>query len=83
MPNLETLLDMVAEKLHGELGKAWYLSVDMTYKYSQIPLQLLTAKHCNFQVFGGESTGTYRFVTEFFMVRWLCRQNFKKYRICY
>ena len=38
----------------------------MTYAYAQVPLHLLTAKHCNFQIIGGESTGTYRFVTSFY-----------------
>ena len=45
MPNLDNLLDMVAEKLDNEEGEAWYSSVDMTYAYGQIPLHLLTAKH--------------------------------------
>ena len=66
MPNLENLLDMVAEKLDSENGEAWFSSVDMTYAYGQIPLHLLTAKHCNFQIIGGESTGTYRYVTGFY-----------------
>ena len=66
MPNLENLLDMVAEKLDSENGEAWFSSVDMTYAYGQIPLHLQTAKHCNFQIIGGESTGTYRFVTGFY-----------------
>ena len=66
MPNLESLLDMVAEKLDTEKGEAWFSSVDMTYAYGQVPLHLLTAKHCNFQIMGGESTGTYRFVTGFY-----------------
>ena len=38
----------------------------MTYAYGQILLHHLTAKHCNFQIIGGESTGTYRFVTGFY-----------------
>ena len=38
----------------------------MTYAYGQVPLHPLTAKHCNFQIIGGESTGTYRFVTGFY-----------------
>ena len=38
----------------------------MTYAYGQVPLHPLTAKHCNFQIIGGESTGTYRFVTSFY-----------------
>ena len=37
----------------------------MTYAYGQVPLHLLTAKHCNFQIVGGESTGTLRLVTGF------------------
>ena len=57
---------MVAEKLDTEKGEAWFSSVDMTYAYGQVPLHLLTAKHCNFQIIGGESTGTYRFVTGFY-----------------
>ena len=66
MPNLEILLDMVAEKLDKEKGHAWLSSVDMKYANGQVPLHLLTAKQCNFQIIGGESTGTLRFVTEFY-----------------
>ena len=66
MPNLDNLLDMVAEKLDTEEDEAWFSSVDMTYAYGQVPLHQLTAKHCNFQIIGGESTGTYRFVTGFY-----------------
>ena len=40
--------------------------MDITYAYGQVPLHLQTAKHCNFQIIGGESTGTYRFVTGFY-----------------
>ena len=66
MPKLDNLLDIVAEKLDNENGEAWYSSVDMTYAYGQVHLLSLTAKHCNFQIIGGESTGTYRFVTGFY-----------------
>ena len=55
MPNLDNLLDMVAEKLDNENGEAWYSSVDMTYAYGQVPLHSLMAKHCNFQIIEGES----------------------------
>ena len=48
MPNLDNLLDMVAEKLDNENGEACYSSVDMTYAYGQVPFHPLTAKHCNF-----------------------------------
>ena len=60
MPNLDKLLNLVAEKLDSEKEE------DMIYAYGQVPLQLLTAKHCNFQIIGGESTGLYRFVTGFY-----------------
>ena len=64
MPNLENLTDMVEERIVKE-GEAWYSSVDLTYAYGQIPLHLLTAKKCNFKIIGGESTGTYCFITVF------------------
>ena len=63
MPNLDNLIDMIAEKLDEKEGEAWYSSVDMTYAYGQIPLQELTKRQCNFQFVGGKSTGTYRFTT--------------------
>ena len=63
MPNLENLMDMVAETIDGKEGQVFYSSIDMKYAYGQIPLEESTAKHCNFQIIGGKSTGTYRFVT--------------------
>ena len=66
MPKVENLLDMVAEKLDVETGESWFSSVDMTYAYGQVPLHISTAKHCNFQIIGGESSGTYRFVSGFY-----------------
>ena len=38
----------------------------MTYTYGQVPLHELTSKHCNFQIIGGKSTGTWRFYTGFY-----------------
>ena len=59
MPNLEHLVDMVAEQLDTENeGIAWYTSLDMQYAYGQVPLNKETAKHCNFQIIGGKATGT-------------------------
>ena len=52
MPNLEILIDMIAQKLDKEKGEAWYSSVDMTNAYGQVPLHELTKKHCNFQIVG-------------------------------
>ena len=63
MPNLENLMDMVAEKIDGKEGQVFYSSVDMKYAYGQMPLDESTAKHRKFQIIGGKSTDTYRFVT--------------------
>ena len=38
MPNLDNLIDMIAEELEERKGEAWYSSVDMTYAYGQVPL---------------------------------------------
>ena len=57
---------MIAEELDKQVGEAWCSSVDMTYAYGQVPLHELTKKHCNFQLVGGKSTGTYRFTTGFY-----------------
>ena len=67
MPNIEHLVDLVAEQLDNkENGKALYTSLDMRYAYGQVPLDEDTSKHCNFQFIGGKATGTYRFVTGFY-----------------
>ena len=63
MPNLENLMDMIAEKSDGKEREVWYFSVDMKYAYGLVPLGESTAKHCNFLIIGGKTTGTYRFVT--------------------
>ena len=58
-------MNLVAEKLDNEKG-SWYATLDLTYAYGQIPLDLLTAKHCRNQIIGGEFTGTYRFIEGFY-----------------
>ena len=66
MPNRDNLIDMIAEELEKNEKQAWYSSVDMTYAYGQIPLHELTKRHCNFQIVGAKSTGTYRFTTGYY-----------------
>ena len=67
MPNLDNSIDLIAEKLdEKKTGEAWYSSVDMTYAYGQVPLHELTKRHCNFQIIGGKSTGTFRFTTGYY-----------------
>ena len=63
MPNLENLMDMIAEKIEGQEGEVLYSSVDLKHAYGQVPLHENTARHRNFQIIGGKSTGTYRFIT--------------------
>ena len=52
VPNLENLIDMIAEKLDKEEREAWYSSVDMTYAYGQIPLHELTKNTVIFKLSG-------------------------------
>ena len=63
MPNLENLMDMLAEKIEGQEGEVLYSSVDLKYAHGQVPLPKNTARYCNFQIIGGKLTGTYRFLT--------------------
>ena len=63
---MENLLDMIAEKIIKERDENWCSSLVMTYAYEQVPLHPETAKQCNFYSIGGEATGTYRFVTDFY-----------------
>ena len=49
MPNLEHLVDQVAEQLDKEQEKALYTSLNMRYAYGQGPLDENTAKHSKFQ----------------------------------
>ena len=62
MSNQERLMDNVAENVSAkEEGKVFFTSLDMQYAYGQTVLHPVTARHFNFQVVGGESTGTYAF----------------------
>ena len=63
MPNLENLMDMIAEKIEGQEGEVLYSSVDLKHAYGQVPLHENTARHRYFQIIGGKSTGTYRVIT--------------------
>ena len=67
MPNLEHLVDMVAEPLDTEnKGIACYISLDMQYANGPVPFNKETAKHCNFQILGGKTIGTYRYIRGFY-----------------
>ena len=43
-----------------------FSKIDLKYAYSQITLHPEIRKHCNFNILGGKSTGTYQFVNGFY-----------------
>ena len=68
MPNIECRIDSISQEITNKTveGQAWFTTIDLKYAYSQIPLHPDTAKHLNFNLVSGESTGTYRFLTGFY-----------------
>ena len=59
-PNLERLMEKVTEIIIGKQeGEVLFTSLDKPYAYEQTILHPETAKHCNFQIIGSETTGTY------------------------
>ena len=65
MPNLENLMESVAEIITGKQeGDVWFTSLDMVYAYVQRVLHPETAT--KFQIIGGETTGTYAFKTWYY-----------------
>ena len=68
MPNIEMLIDTISQHhTNTQNGQhAYFTTLDLKYAYSQLKLHHDTAKHCNFNIICGESTGTYRFKTGFY-----------------
>ena len=67
MPYDDELLDGVSQIVTANANGTLYFSVlDLKYAYSQLNLTAETAKQCNFNIIGGQSTGTYRFLTGFY-----------------
>ena len=44
----------------------WFSKKDLKYAYRQKTLDNTIAKHCNFSILGGKTTGTYRFLNGFY-----------------
>ena len=68
-PNIETLIDSVGEQLTDPSTanmEPWFSSIDLKYAYGQLPLDKETSNHCNFNMVGGDATGTFRFLTGFY-----------------
>ena len=68
MPNIEMLIYTISQHLTDTQNdqKAYFTTLDLKYAYDQLKWHQDTAKHCNFNIICGESTGTYRFKTGFY-----------------
>ena len=67
MPNIHELIDNVALQISEKPnGRVWFSNLDLKNAYSQLQLCNQTSKQCNFSIVGGETTGTYRFLTGFY-----------------
>ena len=67
MPNVDELIDGVSQIVTANTnGKLYFSVLDLKYAYSQLKLTAETAKQCNFNIIGGQATGTYRFLTGFY-----------------
>ena len=53
-------------KLKQKTGTLYFSKIDLKYAYSQVPLHEDTQKHSNFNILGGNATGTYRFINGFY-----------------
>ena len=47
-------------------GQYLFSKIDRKFAYSQLPLDENIQKHCNFNILGGRTTGTYRFINGFY-----------------
>ena len=67
MPNLFEFTDNVAVTISGhDKRNIWFSSIGLKYAYSQIPLSKKASNQCNFNIVGGEVTGSYHFKTGFY-----------------
>ena len=67
MPNVDELIDGVSQIItSASEGSLYFTVLDLKYAYSQIRLTAETAKQCNFNIVGGNATGTYRFLAGFY-----------------
>ena len=62
---MDTIACKVSE-LKQKTGTLYFSKIDLNYAYIQVPLHEETQKHCNFNILGGNATGTYRFINSFY-----------------
>ena len=68
MQNIDCLMDNIAQSISesSHEGEVLFSAIDLRYAYSQPPLDEAKAKQFNFDIVGGQATGTYRFITGFY-----------------
>ena len=68
MPNIDNLIDTKQQNLNSNTSHkiAYFSILDLKYAYGQLNLDREIARHCNFNIFSSESTGTDRFNTGFY-----------------
>ena len=67
MPNVDELIDGVSQVITVKAAGSLYFTVSvLKYAYSQIRSNTDRAKKGNFNIVGGQATGTYRFLTGFY-----------------
>ena len=67
MPNMEELISRISRKIsEGKQGELSATKLDFDYAYDQIKLDENTKNICIFTVTGGDFTGYYRFLKEFY-----------------
>ena len=67
MPNMEELISRISRKIsEGQQGELSATKLDFDYAYDQIKLDENTKNICIFTVTGGDFTGYYRFLKEFY-----------------
>ena len=79
MPNIDILIDTISQHLTNTQNsqQANFTTLDLTYAYSQLKLHHDTAKHCNFNIICGESTGPIDSKLDS-TVLLICRKIFRK-----
>ena len=67
MHNIDCLMNSITQTITqaSDEGEVLFSTIDLRNAYSQLPLDPETVKHCNFNIIGGQATGTYGFNTGF------------------
>ena len=69
MQSIDHLMDKIGMKiseLKSQEGTLYFSKIELKYAYSQLPLHPDTQKYCNFNILGGNATGTYKFLNRFY-----------------